>query len=155
MSAEAKPAEVSPEQMAERRNFANLRRLHTRSLIRFQRAHKRIAARLPDTAKESSEENQKMAVKDAYQLLRSWMYACNFVKNSDKDAPRFEMPKDCAPAVKTALGSANYAMYEAAIGATKEEFEAELPTKITSDAADKLLKFVADNEAVHITSRFE
>ena len=64
MSAEAKhdgaqpaPAEVSPEQMAERRNLANLRRLHTRSLSRFQSAYKRIGARLPDTAKESSEEN--------------------------------------------------------------------------------------------------
>lgn len=63
MSAEAKhdgaqpEPEVSPEQMAERRILANLRRLHTRSLSRFQSAHKRIAGRLPDTAKESSEEN--------------------------------------------------------------------------------------------------
>ena len=155
MSAEAKPADISPEQMAERRNFVNLRRLHARSLTRFKRAHQRIAARLPDTAKESSDESQKMAVKDTYQLLRSWVYACNFATNSDKDAPRFEMPKDCISAVKTALGGANYAMYEAAIGASKEEFEDKLPTKITSDAADKLLKYVADNEAAHITSRFE
>lgn len=144
MSAEAKPAEVSPEQMAERRNFVNLRRLHARSLTRFQRAHKRIAARLPDTAKESSEENQKMAVKDAYQLLRSFVYACNFATNSDKEAPRFVMPKDCSAGMKAALGGANYAMYEAAIGASKEEFEAKLPAKITSDAADKLLKFIAE-----------
>jgi hypothetical protein len=96
-----------------------------------------------------------MAVKDAYQLLRSWTYACNFAKNSDKDAPRFEVPSDCAAAIKTALGGANYTMYEAAIGATKEEFEGKLPAKITSDAAEKLLKFIADNEAAHITSRFE
>ena len=65
------------------------------------------------------------------------------------------MPKDCVAGVKAALGSANYAMYEAAIGATKEEYEAKLPTKITSDAAEKLLKFVQDNEATHVTSRIE
>ena len=155
MSSDAKPVEVSKEKMEERRGHANLRRLHARALTRYQRAHKRIAARLPDSAKESDEEKQKAAVKDAYQLLRSWCYASNFAMNSDKEAPRFEMPKDCVAGVKAALGSANYAMYEAAIGATKEEYEAKLPTKITSDAAEKLLKFCADNEAAHITSRLE
>jgi hypothetical protein len=142
--ANAAPAEVSQEQMAERRNFANLRRLHSRSLTRFQRAHKRIAGRLPDTAKESSEENQKMAVKDAYQLLRSFCYAYNFGKNSDKDAPRFEMPKSFEADLKKALTPTNYTMYVDAIAASKEEFETKLPGKITTDAAEKLLKFVAD-----------
>ena len=95
---------IRDRKMEERRGHANLRRLYARALTRYQRAHKRIAARLPDSAKESEEEKQKAAVKDAYQLLRSWCYACNFATNSDKDAPRFVMPKDCVAGVKAALG---------------------------------------------------
>jgi len=141
--------------MAERRNLTTLRRLHARSLTRFQRAHKRIAGRLPDSAKESSEEAQKQSVKDAYQLLRSFCYSYNFAKNSDREAPRFEMPKDFEADLKKALTAANYAKYDAAIKATKEEYEAQLPAKITVDSAEKLLKFVQDREADHITSKYE
>ena len=64
-----------------------------------------------------------MAVKDCYQLLRSFCYSYNFCKNSDKDAPRFEMPKDFEADLKKALTATNYAMYDAAIKASKEEFE--------------------------------
>jgi hypothetical protein len=65
------------------------------------------------------------------------------------------MPKDFEADLKKALTAANYAKYDAAIKATKEEYEAQLPAKITAESAEKLLKFVEDKEADHITSHYE
>jgi hypothetical protein len=65
------------------------------------------------------------------------------------------MPNDMEGELKKVLSAVNYSKYDAAIRATKEEYEALLPAKISEDECNKLLKFVASKEEDCITAKYD
>jgi len=64
-----------------------------------------VAKNLPENVKDESEEKQKAAVKNAYQVLRSFSFAVNSIAIDDKEVPKFFIPADFEAELKEVLTS--------------------------------------------------
>jgi len=109
---------------------------------------------MPENAKESSEDADKTCVRQAYQLLRQFCFSYNYLNNAE-EADRFVIPADFESEIKEVLTDKYYSQFAAAIKASKDEYQKELPDSISSDVGDRLLKFVAVKEKDHVISKFE
>jgi len=130
-------------------------RLRYRSRLgRFQRTHRIVAKHLPEHAKQDSDKDKQAAVKQTYQLLRSFCFAYNWV-TGDKDSEKFAIPADFEDELKEVLTDQYYSSFGNAIKASKEEYQTHLPAHLTSEVCDRLLKFVANKEKDQIVSKYE
>lgn len=139
----------------ELRNLLNQRRNDRSRLIRFQRIQKKFAKILPETIKDESEEKQKIAVKQTYQLLRVFCATFNFITIDDKEADKFCIPEEFDAELQEVLTKEFFEKFSTAIKSSKEEFEKELPEKINEQVVEKFLKFVSVKQTNHIISKYE
>jgi hypothetical protein len=102
---------------------------------------------------ESSDEAKANSVKKTYQLLRNWCFTYNFL-TLNKDDARNVIPSDFAGELKEVL-TTSYSKFEAAIKATKEEYEKELPAEVQKEVVDRLIKFVSARTADNIDAKFD
>lgn len=131
------------------------RRRNTRTVLnRYLRSVKVLSEKLGKAVKESSDEQQKVAVKSAHSLLRQFYYTFNYITNQARDAPRYAVPSEFEAEIKEVLTDSNFAKFEAAAKATKEEYEKELPMNISSEVAERLLKFLSIKESDHIKAKY-
>ena len=131
------------------------RRTHRSRLLRFQRAQKTVAKNLPEQVKDESEEKQKQAVKNAYQVLRSFCFAFNGLTILDKEAEKFFIPDDFEAELKEVLTADYFSKFEAAIKASKEDYPNELPATVSEAVVEKLLKFISVKQTNHIVIPYE
>jgi hypothetical protein len=139
----------------ELRSLLNQRRIYRLRLIKFERTHKYVAKKLPEGVKEDSEESKKSTVKHAYQLLRAFCFAFNFITIADKEAEKFCIPADFEAELKTVLTDDFFSKFAAAIKSTKEDFEKELPDQVTEKVVEELLSFVSVKQTSHINAKYE
>jgi hypothetical protein len=130
------------------------RRRNTRTVLnRYLRSVKVLSERLGKAVKESSDEEQRVAVKSAHSLLRQFYYSYNYITQA-RDAPRYAVPSEFEAEIKEVLSDSNFAKFEAAAKATKEEYEKELPKSISTEVADRLIKFLSVKESDHIKAKY-
>ena len=108
-----------------------------------------------DKAKETTDEAKKDAARCSYTLLRAFAYTFNFFEHPEKEADRNYIPNDFEAELKEVLTDKYYPKYAAAIKATKEEYEKELPQEISAEVVERLLKFVSVKENDHIVRKYE
>ena len=86
--------------------------------------------------------------------MRSFCFSYNSI-NKAQEAERFVVPADFESEVKEVLTDQYYSNFAAAIKASKEDYQKELPTSVSSDVCDRLLKFVSIKENDHVVAKYE
>lgn len=86
--------------------------------------------------------------------MRSFCFSYNAI-NKAEESDRFVVPADFESEVKEVLTDKYYSSFAAAIKASKEEYQKELPASVSSDVCDRLLKFVSVKEKDHVITRYE
>ena len=149
-----KEAEASSEEKVSTGKLRFQRSQYSQKARRFSAYQKRLTEQLTQAKEDSTEEGKAKSAKVAHQLLRNFCMTYNFITLT-KDDNRAVIPADFASELEQVLTDKYYAKFEAAVKASKEDYEKELPDEVSSEVIDKLIKFVQLKEKDHVVAKFD